>query len=142
MGYITDLLAPFVTIVLFIILAYKIYKNTKMMRGTAEKSTEEKAEDFMHGFVDQPELWVKLAKGLKPESAEEDARMSLLVTATYRGYDAQCAQLDAGKMDAGQEEALHEAVHRICAMPGVGRYLPELKPQLSACLQKIINEND
>ncbi len=140
MESINDILIAVFALILFIILAYKIYKNTKLMRGTEEKSGSKKAEDFMHDFVDSPELWVKLAKGIEASSPDEDVRMSLMVNAAFQGFEAQCSQADTGILEEVDLLALDEAVHRICAMPGVQKYLADLKPGFSPRLQAIIEK--
>jgi len=129
-----------VVIVLFIVLAYKIYKNTRMMRGTDEKSTHDTAEDYMHDFVDQPILWAKLAKGIEASSPDEEVSITLMLNAVFQGFESQCAEAEAGKLDDGEIQALEEAVHRICAMPGVQKHLADMKADLSPRLQSIIDQ--
>lgn len=110
------------------------------MRGTKEKSSSDKAEDFMQGFMDQPLLWAKLAKGIEASSPDEEVRMTLMVTAAFQGFESQCDEADAGDLEEGEILALEEAVHRICAMPGVAKYLEDLKPDFSQRLLAIIDQ--
>lgn len=133
-----DIFAAILAIILFIILGVKIYKNSKQMRGIEDKSSSHNPEDFMHDFVDQPELWIKLAKGIPASTPEEDVSLTLMVNSAFEGFEAQCQQADAGTLDETGVQALEEAVHRICAMPGVQKYLDDLKPDLSPRLQAII----
>ncbi|NQV40778.1 MAG: hypothetical protein HQ506_00355 [Candidatus Marinimicrobia bacterium] len=135
-----DIFAAAITIVLFIILAYKIYNNTKLMRGTAKNSGSGKADDLMHGFMDQPVLWAKLAKGIEASGPEEELSMTLMVNAAFQGFEAQCEAADAGALDEKGILALEEGVHRICAMPGIGKYLDDLKPDFSQRLLTIIDQ--
>ncbi|MBT4362058.1 MAG: hypothetical protein HOD11_13945 [Candidatus Marinimicrobia bacterium] len=135
-----DLLAAAFTIVLFIILAYKIYNNTKQMRGTAKKSGSGKADDMMHDFMDQPVLWAKLSKGLEASGPDEELSMTLMVNAAFQGFQAQCEEADGGTLDENEILALEEGVHRICAMPGVAKYLEDLKPDFSQRLLAIIDQ--
>lgn len=136
----TDLFAGAVTVLLFIILAYKIYNNTKLMRGTSKKSGSGKADDLMHDFMDQPVLWAKLTKGIAASGPEEEVRMTLLVNAAFQGFEAQCEQADEGTLGEVDILALEEGVHRICAMPGVAKYLDDLKPDFSQRLLTIIDQ--
>jgi len=140
MGNYIDNIAAAITIVLFIFLGYKIYQNKKMMRPAEEKSSKDKAEEIMHGFVDQPMLWVKLAKGEAAASPDEDVRMSLMVNAAFQEFEAQCARHESAALEAKELEALSESVSRICGMPGVHKYLNDIKPQLSQRLQSIIDD--
>ena len=140
MGSTSDIFIAVFIVVLFMIIAYKIYNNTKLMRGTKEKSGSEKAEDFMHDFVDSPELWVKLAKGIDASTPDEEVRLSLMVHAAFQEFETQCEQADAGILEGVEVLALEEAVHRICAMPGVAKYLDDLKPDFSTRLLAIINQ--
>lgn len=136
----TDILAAAVTVVLFIVLAYKIYNNTKLMRGTLKKSGSGKADDMMQDFMDQPVLWAKLAKGIEASGPEEELSMTLMVNAAIQGFEAQCKEADAGTLDAKGILALEEAVHRICAMPGITKYLDDLKPDFSQRLLSIVDK--
>ncbi len=140
MGNIGDILIIAVTIVLFVIMALKIYKNTKMMRGTEEKSGSDKSENYMHEFVDQPLLWVKLAKGIEANSPDEEVSMTLMVNAAFQEFETQCEQADTGELNENGILALEEAVHRICAMPGVTKYMEELIPDFSPRLKAIIDQ--
>ncbi len=135
-----DIFAAAITIVLFIILAFKIYNNTKQMRGTKEKSGSGKADDMMHDFMDQPVLWAKLSKGLEASGPDEELSMTLMVNAAFQGFEAQCEQADAGALDESEILALEEAVHRIVAMPGVEKYMADLKPDFSQRLLSIIDK--
>ena len=135
-----DIFAAAITIVLFIILAYKIYNNTKLMRGTAKKSGSGKADDIMHDFMDQPVLWAKLSKGMAASGADEELSMTLMVNAAFQGFEAQCQEADAVTLDENGILALEEGVHRICAMPGVAKYLDDLKPDFSQRLLTIIDQ--
>jgi hypothetical protein len=136
----TDIFLAAITIVLFIILAFKIYNNTKLMRGTANKSRSGKAEDLMHDFMDQPLLWAKLAKGIEASSPDEEMRISLMVNAAFQGFETQCEEAEAGDLDENEILALEEGVHRICGMPGVAKYLKDLKPDFSPRLISIIDK--
>jgi len=135
-----DIFAAGITIVLFIVMGFKIYKNTKQMRGTEKKSRSNSPEALMHDFIDQPELWIKLAKGISATSPEEEVRLTLMVNAAFQGFESQCEQAEDGTLDDTGILALEEAVHRICAMPGVEKYLVNLKPDLSQRLQTIIDQ--
>ncbi len=135
-----DIFAAAITIVLFIVLAYKIYNNTKLMRGTSKKSGSGKTDDMMHDFMDQPLLWAKLAKGIDASGPDEEVRISLMVNAAFQGFEAQCKEADAGSLDENDILALEEGVHRICAMPGVAKYLDDLKPDFSQRLLAIIEQ--
>jgi len=137
---IVNIFVAVVSIGLFIILAYKIYNNTKQMRGTEKKSSTDKVEDFMHGFIDQPALWAKLAKGIAASTPDEEVRMSLMVNAAFQGFESQCEQAVAGTLDENEILALEEGVHRICAMPGVKKYMADLKAEFSPRLQLIIDQ--
>ncbi len=140
MGSVTDIFAGIITIVLFIILAYKIYKNSKMMRGTDKESGSGNPENFMHDFVDQPLLWVKLAKGIDASTPDEEVQMSLMVNAAFQEFEAQCTQADAGELEENGIIALEEGIHRICAMPGVEKYLDGLKSDFSPRLLAIVDQ--
>lgn len=135
-----DIIAAGITIVLFIVMGFKIYKNAREMRGIEDKSRSNNPEDFMHEFIDQPELWIKLAKGIPASSPDEDVRLTLMVNAAFQEFETQCEQAEAGELEEGEIQALEEAVHRICAMPGVAKYLSDLKSELSPRLQMIIDQ--
>ncbi len=110
------------------------------MRGTAKKSGKSKADDLMHDFMDQPVLWAKLAKGIAASGPDEELSMTLMVNAAFRGFESQCEAADAGNLDENGILALEEGVHRICAMPGVAKYLEDLKPDFSQRLLTIIDQ--
>lgn len=134
-----DILIAAVAVILFIILGNKIYQNTRQMRGTDQKS-KSSPEDFMHEFIDQPELWIKLAKGIPASSPEEDVQLTLMVNTTFQEFEGQCEKADAGTLEESEIQALEESVHRICAMPGIAKYLDDLKPDLSPRLKTIIDQ--
>lgn len=136
-----DLVIAAIAVLMFIILGSKIYKNTRQMRGTDKKSRSN-PEDFMHEFIDQPELWIKLAKGIPASTPEEDVQLTLMVNTTFQEFESQCEKADAGDLEENQILALEESVHRICAMPGVTKYLDDLKPYLSPRLQMIIDQKN
>lgn len=113
-----------------------------MMRGTDAASTHDTAEDYMQGFMEQPLLWAKLSKGIAASSPEEELSINLMLTAAFQGFEAQCKELDAGEMDEVEIQALEEAVHRICAMPGVQKYLEDMRADFSSTLQAIIDQKN
>ena len=133
----TDNIIVVVTIGLFVFLGYKIYVNKKLMRPAGSNSSKGKADDIMHG-LDKPELWVKLAKGEAAATPDEDMRMSLMVNAAFQGFETQCAEADT--LGEHEHEVLKASISRIVAMPGVDKYLSELKSKLSTRLQSIIDE--
>ncbi len=137
-----DLIIVGITLVLFVVLGYKIWQNKKLMLGTTKPKKVETTEDFMHDFVDQPELWVKLAKGIPPMSPEEDASMSLMVGAAFQGFNAQCSQYELGELDDSEVQALRESVVRIYSMPGVKKYWDDIQPDMSSCMLRFIDESE
>jgi len=137
----TDLLIAAIAIVLFIVLGRKLFNNAKQMRGTDKKASHN-PEDFMHEFIDQPELWIKLAKGIPASSPDEDVRLTLMVNTTFQEFENQCELAEAGELEDSEIQALEESVHRICAMPGVEKYLSDLKPDLSPRLKTIIDQQN
>ncbi len=134
-----DVIVVIITLFLFVVVAYRFYQNTKQMRSSGKPVARDSAEDFMHDFVDQPELWVKMAKGEKPVSAEEDASMSLMVGTAFDGFNAQCTLYEKGELEDHDLEILRESILRIASMPGVAKYLEALKPQMSTCLRSIVD---
>ena len=132
-----NLIAGFITIILFIFLGYKIYQNTKLMRNSGSPSVKQKSEDMMHGFLDQTSLWAKLAKGELPSSPEEDVSMAMLVAAAVREFEAQCSEYEKGQMEEHDWEMLQESILNISSMLGVKKYWLELKPDMSDLLRSI-----
>lgn len=141
MSYV-DIIIVAITLILFVILGFKIWQNKNLMRGTAKPKKIETTEDFMHGFVDQPELWVKLAKGISPISPEEDASMSLMVGAAFQAFNEQCHNYEKGELDDSEAQALKESVFRIYSMPGVKKYWGDIMPDMSPCMLQFINESE
>ncbi|NQV49259.1 MAG: hypothetical protein HQ507_02090 [Candidatus Marinimicrobia bacterium] len=141
MGSSYNLIIALVSIILFVILGYKIWQNTKLMRSSGVSSLKEKSENMMHDFLDQPKLWAKLAKGEQPDSPEENANMFLLVSAAVREFENQCSEYEKGLLEDHEWETLQESIASFTSMPGVKKYWLELKADMSVLLQSVVESH-
>ncbi|NQV30959.1 MAG: hypothetical protein HQ508_08730 [Candidatus Marinimicrobia bacterium] len=141
MGSSFNIIITIISIILFVILGYKIWQNTKLMRTSGGSSLKEKSEDLMHEFLGQPLLWAKLAKGIQPDSPEENANMFMLVSAAIREYETQCSEYEKGLLEAHEWERVQESIASFTSMPGVKKYWLELKPEMSELLKSVVESD-
>lgn len=136
---ISDIFGAIAVVISLIYVAQQIRQNTKMMRSTAKQSLTEASQSVMFAALDHSEEWVKLWTGDPASTPEEDARMSLLVRATLRGFESQCYQYEAGLLEDNEWHALQTAIKDICALPGFNSYWEQLKPYMSERLRIIVD---
>jgi hypothetical protein len=141
-GAIGEIGGAVAVLVSLIYLATQIRQNTKMMRSSAKQELTISTQNLIYKAIDNSDIWVKLTKGEQASSPEEDARMSLLVRAMLRGFEAQAYQYQAGLLEKDEWQALRAAIIGMCALPGVARYWEQLRPQMSQRLQSIVEECD
>lgn len=137
-GAISESLGAIAVIVSLFYVAIQIRQNTRVMKAAAKQSLTEASQALIYKLVDQSELWVKLRSGVEAADSEEDARMSLMMRAMFRGFEAQCYQYDSGLLDEDEWQALRSAIQNICGLPGVRKYWIELKPYMSSRLQGVV----
>ena len=133
-----EIIGAVAVVISLIYVAAQIRQNTQMMRSTAKQSLTEATQGLIYKLIDHSEEWVKLTTGEKPSSREEDARMSLLVRATLRGFESQCYQFEAGLLEENEWRALRQAIRDICGMPGFQKYWAQLKPHMSERLRLVV----
>ena len=121
-GAIGEIGGAIAVLVSLIYLAVQIRQNTKMMRSSSKQQLTADTQNVIYKAMDNPEVWVKLTNGDPASSPEEDARMSLLVRAMLRGFEAQVYQYDAGLLEEEEWQALRAAIVGICVLPGVSKY--------------------
>jgi len=136
---ISEVIGAIAVVVSLIYLAVQVKQNTKLMRATAKQSLTEASQGMIYKMSEHPDLWVKLMSGTDPSSPEEDAQMSLLMRAMYRGFESQCYQHEAGLIEEPEWQALSNSIIQLTAMPGINRYWQQLKPHMSERLQRIID---
>ena len=141
-GAIGEIGGAFAVLVSLIYLAAQIRQNTKMMRSSAKQELTVATQNLIYKLIDNSDVWVKLTTGLEASSPEEDARMSLLVRAMLRGFEAQSYQYQAGLLEQDEWQAMRAAIVEICALPGVARYWELLKPHMSERLRSVVEETD
>lgn len=140
-GAIGEIGGALAVLVSLIYLAVQIRQNTKMMRSSAKQQLTAGTQNLIYKAIDNSDAWVKLTNGEHASTPEEDARMSLLVRAMLRGFEAQVYQHQAGLLEEDEWQALRAAIVGICALPGVARYWEELKPHMSERLRLIVEES-
>jgi hypothetical protein len=121
-----------------IYLAIQIRQNTRMMRSSAKQQLTAGSQNLIYKAIDNSDAWVKLTSGEQASSPEEDARMSLLVRAMLRGFEAQTYQYHAGLLEKDEWRALRAAIVGMCTLPGVAKYWEELKPHMSERLRTVV----
>ena len=141
-GAIGEIGGAFAVLVSLIYLAAQIRQNTKMMRSSAKQELTVATQNLIYKLIDNSDIWVKLTTGGEASSPEEDARMSLLVRAMLRGFEAQIYQYQAGLLEDDEWQALRAAIVAICALPGVAKYWEQLKPHMSERLRSVVEDTD
>ena len=136
---VSEIVGAIAVVISLIYVATQIHQNTRMMRSAAKQSLTETTQNLIYKAIDYSEEWVKLMTGDDPSTAEEDARMSLLVRATLRGFESQCYQYEAGLLEENEWCALRTAIMDICAWPGFNRYWDQLKPHISERLKAVVD---
>jgi len=136
---VSEIMGAIAVVISLIYVATQIRQNTKMMRAAAKQSLTESTQSLIYKAIDNSEEWLKLMTGDEPSTSEENARMSLLVRATLRGFESQCYQYEAGLLEENEWHALRTAIRDICAMPGFIRYWDQLKPHMSERLKKVVD---
>ena len=86
---VSEIVGAIAVVISLIYVATQIHQNTRMMRSAAKQSLTETTQNLIYKAIDYSEEWVKLMTGDDPSTSEEDARMSLLVRATLRGFESQ-----------------------------------------------------
>lgn len=136
---VAEVIGAIAVVVSLIYLAVQVKQNTRLMRATAKQSLTEATQNMIFKMSEYPDCWVKLMSGEEPSSPEEDARMSLLMRAMYRGFESQCYQHEAGLIEEPEWKALKTAIVQLTELPGANRYWLQLKPHMSERLQNIID---
>lgn len=139
LGVVSEFVGAVAVVISLIYLSVQIRQNTRLMRATAKQSLTETTQGLIYHLSENADVWVKLVSGQEPTSAEEDARMSLLVRAMLRGFESQCYQYETGLLEAEEWQALRQAMRDICRLPGCRTYWLQLKPHMSARLRKVVD---
>ncbi len=113
-----------------------------MMRSSAKQELTVGTQNLIYKLIDNSDAWVKLTNGEQASSPEEDARMSLLVRAMLRGFEAQRYQYEAGLLEEDEWQTLRAAIVSICALPEVNKYWEQLKPHMSERLRLVVEESE
>lgn len=136
---ISDIVGAIAVVVSLIYVAAQIRQNTKMMRSGAKQSLTEATQGVIYQAMDHSDEFVKLVSGTEPDSPEEDARMSLLTRAVFRGFESQCYQYESGMLEDYEWQALQTTIKYFGSLPGFNKYWQQLKPHMSERLKKVID---
>lgn len=138
-GAISEGLGAIAVIVSLFYVAVQIRQNTRVMRAAAKQSLTDSSQAYIYKLVDNSDIWLKLTKGVDAATPDEDVKMSLLVRAMLRGFEAQCYQYDAGLLEDDEWLALKSAITNICGLPGVQNHWLQHRPFMSKRLQGVVD---
>lgn len=139
-GAISEIVGAIAVVVSLIYVAVQIKQNTRLMRATAKQSLTEATQNVVFKLADNSDAYVKLVSGEEPSSPEEDARMSLLARAAFRGFESQCFQYESGLLEEDEWLALRAAIVDFATLPGFNRYWQGMRLHMSKRLRSIIEE--
>jgi len=94
---ISEFVSALAVVISLIYLAAQVRQNTRLMRTSAKHRLTETSQQLVYQAADNADVWVKLMNGEAASTAEENARMSLLVRrAMLKGFESQCYHQEAG----------------------------------------------